>query len=140
MDPIISQPEQPQYQAPIIPEHKHFLNKKFVITFVILLLLGTGAYAGIWYWDNQQQSGVYTFEECVESIGGRVLETYPEQCVTSDGQTFVNPNQTAPEPPVSGNIPPDSGQTACTQEAKLCPDGSAVGRTGPNCEFAVCPK
>jgi hypothetical protein len=29
--------------------------------------------------------------------------------------------------------------TACTQEAKLCPDGSYVGRTGPDCEFAACP-
>jgi hypothetical protein len=28
---------------------------------------------------------------------------------------------------------------ACTQDAKICPDGSAVGRTGPNCEFATCP-
>lgn len=28
---------------------------------------------------------------------------------------------------------------ACTEEAKLCPDGSAVGRTWPNCEFAPCP-
>lgn len=28
---------------------------------------------------------------------------------------------------------------ACTMEAKLCSDGSAVGRTGPNCEFASCP-
>ncbi len=28
---------------------------------------------------------------------------------------------------------------ACTMEAKLCPDGSSVGRTGPNCEFATCP-
>lgn len=28
---------------------------------------------------------------------------------------------------------------ACTQEAKICPDGSAVSRTGPNCEFAPCP-
>jgi len=27
----------------------------------------------------------------------------------------------------------------CTMEAKLCPDGSYVGRTGPKCEFAVCP-
>ena len=27
----------------------------------------------------------------------------------------------------------------CTQEAKFCPDGSYVGRTGPNCEFAECP-
>lgn len=28
---------------------------------------------------------------------------------------------------------------ACTQEAKLCPDGSSVGRTGPTCEFSPCP-
>lgn len=28
---------------------------------------------------------------------------------------------------------------ACTMEAKLCPDGSYVGRTGPNCEFTPCP-
>jgi hypothetical protein len=28
---------------------------------------------------------------------------------------------------------------ACTQEAKICPDGTSVGRTGPNCEFAACP-
>lgn len=27
----------------------------------------------------------------------------------------------------------------CTADAKLCPDGSAVGRTGPHCEFAACP-
>jgi len=28
---------------------------------------------------------------------------------------------------------------ACTEEARLCPDGTAVGRVGPNCEFAPCP-
>lgn len=27
----------------------------------------------------------------------------------------------------------------CTMEAKICPDGTAVGRSGPNCEFAACP-
>jgi hypothetical protein len=27
----------------------------------------------------------------------------------------------------------------CTTEAKVCPDGSAVGRSGPSCEFAACP-
>ena len=31
------------------------------------------------------------------------------------------------------------GQMACTEEAKQCPDGSYVGRTGPKCEFAACP-
>lgn len=28
---------------------------------------------------------------------------------------------------------------SCTLEVKICPDGSAVGRTGPNCEFVQCP-
>lgn len=28
---------------------------------------------------------------------------------------------------------------ACTEEAKQCPDGSYVARTGPACEFAACP-
>ncbi len=28
---------------------------------------------------------------------------------------------------------------ACTMDAKMCPDGSYVGRTGPACEFAACP-
>ena len=31
------------------------------------------------------------------------------------------------------------GPVACTQDAKLCPDGSYVGRVGPDCEFALCP-
>ncbi|MEK7639282.1 MAG: hypothetical protein AAB388_03935 [Patescibacteria group bacterium] len=28
---------------------------------------------------------------------------------------------------------------ACTMDAKVCPDGSYVGRVAPNCEFAACP-
>ncbi len=28
---------------------------------------------------------------------------------------------------------------ACTMEAKICPDGSSIGRSGPKCEFAPCP-
>lgn len=34
------------------------------------------------------------------------------------------------------NWPQEAG---CTMEAKLCPDGSAVGRIGPQCKFAECP-
>lgn len=44
------------------------------------------------------------------------------------------------EIPVQVN-PSDIGknQKACSQEAKVCSDGTSVGRTGPNCEFAPCP-
>jgi hypothetical protein len=34
--------------------------------------------------------------------------------------------------------PGDSDQVVCTMDAKECPDGSFVGRVGPNCEFTEC--
>jgi len=33
----------------------------------------------------------------------------------------------------------ESDEKPCTAEAKICPDGSYVGRTGSDCEFAACP-
>lgn len=39
----------------------------------------------------------------------------------------------------SGGVRP-SEPVACTMDAKICPDGSAVGRMGPDCAFAPCPK
>jgi hypothetical protein len=41
--------------------------------------------------------------------------------------------------PVEYKNPNEPEPTVCTMEAKLCPDGSYVGRTGPNCEFTPCP-
>ena len=36
---------------------------------------------------------------------------------------------------------PTTSIAACTEEAKICPDGkTSVGRVGPNCEFAPCPE
>jgi len=40
---------------------------------------------------------------------------------------------------VTGAKPIESDRTACTMDAKICPDGSAVSRVGPSCEFAPCP-
>jgi hypothetical protein len=34
----------------------------------------------------------------------------------------------------TGNLP-----VACTADAKICPDGSAVGRVPPDCKFSPCP-
>jgi hypothetical protein len=34
----------------------------------------------------------------------------------------------------------EEGTIACTMDALICPDGSSVGRTGPNCSFAPCPQ
>lgn len=55
-----------------------------------------------------------------------------------DNPSGLPQNDDALEMPV---IIKNTGNTAvaCRSDAKLCPDGSAVGRTGPNCEFADCP-
>ena len=39
-----------------------------------------------------------------------------------------------------GSSSPEDSPVVCAMDVKICPDGSAVGRTGPNCEFAECPE
>ncbi len=41
-----------------------------------------------------------------------------------------------------GCIQPEKSEepVACTLDAKTCPDGTAVGRVAPDCEFAACPE
>lgn len=56
--------------------------------------------------------------------------------------TSPSPNTVAPVEP--GSIEPwpmpiEEPGVACTMDAKQCPDGSYVGRQGPNCQFAPCP-
>lgn len=45
-----------------------------------------------------------------------------------------------PAPRPTPTTPAPVQPVACTMEARICPDGSAVGRQGPNCEFAECPR
>jgi hypothetical protein len=51
-----------------------------------------------------------------------------------------------PKPGTSYNIEPAAScgsdkpvSGVCTMDAKVCPDGSEVGRVPPSCEFAPCP-
>ena len=48
------------------------------------------------------------------------------------------PQQFAPGYPEANDPELDEG-VYCTLDALICPDGSAVGRVGPDCEFAECP-
>lgn len=46
----------------------------------------------------------------------------------------------APAPEVSQPAPPvTENPQVCNQDAKVCPDGSSVGRIGADCHFAACP-
>ncbi len=45
-------------------------------------------------------------------------------------------------PTVIDKVPPETEDEIvfCTMDVKICPDGSAVGRIAPDCEFASCPE
>lgn len=52
---------------------------------------------------------------------------------------FLTPLPTIVPPSTNIDTISSPSAKACTMEAKICPDGSGVGRSGPNCEFAPCP-
>jgi len=56
--------------------------KTQIIFGVVLLLV-----AGVAYWYNNRMSSVTNFTECAEA-GNPIMESYPRQCKTQDGQMF----------------------------------------------------
>ncbi len=58
-------------------------------------------------------------------------------CLDTNPQCLIGapPEGWCPKP----SLTPVVTQRVCDADAKKCPDGSVVGRSGPNCEFATCP-
>ncbi len=77
----------------------------------------------------------------VIAITVAILRSPEDEWLCKDG-VWIKHGNPAGEQPITGCGSTDSinNGIACTEEALICPDGSAVGRTGPNCEFAPCPK
>ncbi|EKE19358.1 MAG: hypothetical protein ACD_9C00041G0002, partial [uncultured bacterium] len=71
-------------------------------------------------------------------VVGGIFWMQERNSVISNPQSVIE----NPQMPEVANVQESEVKTdvACTMEAKLCEDGSYVGRTGPNCEFATCPQ
>jgi hypothetical protein len=66
-------------------------------------------------------------------------EMTPDEQAETETPTSDSP--IAPDEAPAASLPSetDPGETvACTMDAKMCPDGSYVGRVGPDCAFAPC--
>lgn len=66
-----------------------------------------------------------------------VLGAVATACGPSRPTTPSPPPPAGVDPAPIASAPPPEG---CTEEAKICPDGTAVARVGPSCEFAPCPE
>ncbi len=63
-----------------------------LLSAIIILAIGLAVLAR-----SMSDSGkIMTFEDCVNAPDSRLQESYPEVCVSKDGQRFVNPNQQSP--------------------------------------------
>lgn len=94
---------------------------------------------GTWYVvsstiDVEKNSGTVVYED------GHIQKTKNFSYTTNEkgevmSLTIIGPNNS------NTNTSPNNSnnRVGCTEEAKQCPDGSSVGRTGPNCEFSQCP-
>lgn len=118
---------------------KSMIDKSVLILFGLLVIIGT-VVAWILY-SNTPPKTIASYAECI-AAGHPVLETFPEQCITPNGDTFTRAippgEESVPPPPQEDKINPDQA-VFCTMEALECPDGSFVGRIPPSCEFAPCP-
>ncbi|MDH5533554.1 MAG: hypothetical protein OEX81_03960 [Candidatus Pacebacteria bacterium] len=61
-------------------------------------------------------------------------------CTNTDKISIAKPPVTTTDSTQTNNNQTGTEQVRCTQDAKQCPDGSFVSRSGPNCEFASCPQ
>ncbi len=117
---------EPPEAEQLLPEHTSS-PKNGSIMKLLLIILGALVVLAI-------ASTVYLSltQESVPTLSEPSVPTEVE--IPSIEETTLPP-QTELETPST-----DSGdQVFCTMDAKICPDGSSVGRQGPNCEFAACP-
>ena len=86
----------------------------------------------------------FAFSENGELVINDFLIIPDEESVFNEGTDVDNINpriltdDSASNPQGTVGIP-ESEPVFCTMDAMICPDGSSVGRIGPNCDFAPCP-
>ena len=103
-----------------------------ILSIVVALILSLSA-------NNKRGEliSISSFDEC-KAAGYPIMESYPEQCATPDGRTFVNESQVAPPAPVgTSTVSTNNVGEGCIIggcSAQICgeaADGSAVS----NCEY-----
>lgn len=95
-------------------------NQGFIIPILITIVALLAVTGGVYFYANKNSNPQ------ILNQNENTVATTSDSIVNIKATSSV-PQKTTPNTPV-----------VCTMDAMQCPDGSYVGRTGPNCEF-VCP-
>lgn len=112
-----------------------------IASLAMFILLSLGVIIFLYY-QNQKLKEMLASYQTKPSPSPNIISQTPNPTPTCKPRPACldeEPKCLMPETPDMCPPTSNNSQKACTQEAKLCPDGSYVERTGPNCEFAPCP-
>lgn len=96
-----------------------------IVVLCVVVIVGVGAYVLGTQIQNQDATKNNSSEQ--------ELPVNPDSNTEDTVEEPKEPNLEIPD-----DLPDEP--VACTMDAKMCPDGSFVGRVAPNCNFAPCPK
>ena len=114
-----------------------------LIAIVALLVVGGGAYV---YNNQKAEAPVVNIPEVINNVSTSTPIVGGDKdahgCIGSAGYSWCAEKDKClrvwEEKCEPITVQPPIQPVACTMDAKQCPDGSYVGRSGPKCEF-VCP-
>lgn len=129
INPIAGNPEALN-SNPVIPERPKDSHGITIAAMAIFVLLALGAVAFLYYQNQQLKTLLASYQSQVNQTTSPSPSAMPTIQETSSPSASMKPNRSAT---------PSASSVVCTQDVKLCSNGSYVARTGPNCEFAPCP-
>lgn len=114
--------------------------KQLLVAIVVLVVLSALWLVFSTLAQNQRVAAISTFNECARA-GYPIMESYPEQCATPDGRTFVNDTHVAPSAPQEGGGTETSGgitSNGCAIagcSAQLCVSAEEAASIVSTCEY-----
>ncbi len=93
---------------------------------------------GVRYANGDESLVFWSKGTSVLVMRNNVMDPMYTNCDATRSATASSTTPVTPAPTKPSTSTP-AAPVACTMEAKMCPDGSYVGRSGPKCEFAACP-
>ncbi len=103
----------------------------------IVFLLITGLLLSLVNIEKQQRMyAISTFTECKDA-GYPILESYPEQCTTSDGRSFTNSEASSLDPidPTDSNQKDGCVIAGCSAQLCISAEEASQGGGVSTCEF-----
>lgn len=109
-----------------------FSNTTLIGLVIVCLIVGGLLYALSKNIEEQRILSITNFEQCAEA-GYPIMESYPEQCATPDGRTFVNERQT--ENTGEGLGLQANGCAVAGCSGQLCVSADEAGNIVTTCEY-----